>query len=97
MPATKKAAVKLLDKTIIAPLIAPITKVWGEIADDLISSTAECGDRMTNAIAIETCIDADRLVINGQDPGADKYLEQTIKDYGYESVFKTLCKHIHLY
>lgn len=73
-----------------------INGVWNAIANDVCVAALECGDEMTNEIAIELCVDADRLSTFGY-KSADAELEALVKEHGYDKVFKALCQQISLF
>ena len=84
-----------LDKAIIAKLNGPIHNVWNDIGSDVDAVSNEMGEETTNAVAIESCIDAGRLTTNGHKE-ADELLDVLFKEHGYDKVFKFLNKNIRL-
>lgn len=76
----------------------PILSTWSVIASDAM----ELGD-MTNAGAIEMCIDADRMTfyasgVKGKTAAGDaeKELDRAIKAHGYKKVLNSLSRSIRL-
>lgn len=85
-----------LDKTVLDILSGPILVTWNEVGSDTEQCCQECGDRLTNAIAMETCLDANRLDSCGRSPEADKLVGELFAEHGYDKVFKFLCKNVRL-
>ena len=85
-----------LDKALADKLSKPIWRVWNYIGDESMQLAQECGERMTNAAAMEGCTDANRLTSCAQDPASDKLVTDLIQEHGYAAVQKFLCKHIKL-
>ena len=86
-----------LDKSVLDKLQGPIWKVWNYIGSDCYECAAECGERLTNASAMEGCVDADRMAaapIN--EKAAHDFLISLFDEHGYSKVQKFLCKHIKL-
>lgn len=90
---TKKQTIVDMDK-----VRGPIVSVWGQIAADAV----ELG-RLSNAGAVELCIDADRLTFfaygdRGKQAAAEAEaeLENAIKAHGYTKVLKVLARSIRL-
>lgn len=85
-----------LDKDFIKAVSRPIWATWNYVAPD-----ADCeGD---NDVAIEICIDADRLTFLAQGSEelaegqrADKLIDEAIKEHGYDAVLKFLSQNIQL-
>ena len=76
-------------------VVNAIQSVWQIIGSDCISCAQENGEEMTNAAAIETCIDADRLTTNGF-KSADDEICVLIQKNGYPTVMKALLRIIKL-
>jgi len=76
-------------------LVRAINAVWDYIGSDCEQCANECGEELTNEMAIESCIDADRLKTNGH-KAADKELHALIEQHGYGPVAKALEKKISL-
>lgn len=81
----------------------PIMGVWNEVCYDLQTSCSENNQRLTNTIAIECCIDADRLtthnrggIYSNDAKAAEAELDRAIKEHGYTKVFNALCRGIRL-
>jgi hypothetical protein len=84
-----------LDQAFIAAVHPAISAVWQEIGSDVISCSQEMGEDTSNAEAMESVLDADRLTTNGYE-AEDKLIEEAIKEHTYSKVEKFLCKHIKL-
>lgn len=76
-----------LDQAVVAQLKAPMWKVWNYIGHD-VADMCE-GD---NEIAIEMCIDANRLSMCVNEPEAEALIMQLIKEHTYPKVLKFLSK-----
>jgi hypothetical protein len=85
-----------LDRAVIEKLKGPIHDVWTEVGSDVDSVSAEMGEETSNEVAMESCIDADRLSNVARAPEADNLLHHLFTEHGYEKVFKFLCKNIKL-
>ena len=77
-------------KAVVKDLTKPIHAVWDQIAPD---AEEMCdGD---NECAVEMCIDADRLLLTGND-AAQLVLRTAIAEHGYVSVLSALSAEIFL-
>ena len=85
-----------LNKDLAEKLRGSIMRVWQYIGDESMALAEECGERMTNAGAMEGCIDANRLSDCGKDPASDRLVSDLINEHGYSKVSKFLCRHIKL-
>jgi len=85
----------VLDKNVITQLSSAIQNVWNEIGSDVMQCDAECGENTTNAGAMESVLDADRLLTSGEKE-AHALATSLMKEHGYDKVSKFLCKHIKL-
>ncbi len=67
-------------------------------ASDLEEACRSCGERLTNAGAVESCLDGGGLMrMYGNDGGrAEDALDAATKKYDYEDIFKRLCKAVRL-
>jgi len=77
-------------KAVVKDLTNPIYAVWDQIAPD-----AEDFCDGDNECAVEMCIDADRLLMTGND-AAQLVLRTAIAQHGYTSVLKALSSKIFL-
>ena len=80
-----------MDKSVLSVVKTPILQCWNAIAPDVYDF---CED--DNEIAIEMCIDADRLVLVVDEPEAYQAVKDLIKENGYQSVLSFLSKNIQL-
>lgn len=71
-----------------------IVNTWSQIGSDV-----EAVEGCNNLIAVECCIDADRLTTFGEEEGkaADKLVGEAIEKHGYEKVLRYIAKNIRLY
>lgn len=65
---------KKMDKKMETRIVNAISHTFTQIASDLEEGCAEMGEHMTLEVALEGCIDADRVATFGQDPEAAKAL-----------------------
>lgn len=73
-----------------------ILQVWGGVGDEVVSLCEEAGEECTNEIAIETCIDADRILGVARNEEAHMELKQLLGSYGYDKVLTGISKQITL-
>ena len=86
-----------LDQTVVDRLRTPLMRTWGELAYELNELAQQDGaGPLSNAEAIECCIDANHLYYNGQDKEADELVTALCKEHGYPKVHKFLCKNFRL-
>ena len=76
-----------------ASLKETIIKVWNDIAADALDC---CDDTPDNEEAIEWCIDADRLLINGQSATMNTLVQGLCRMHGPNAVLKYLSSYIYL-
>lgn len=99
----KKAKVKPLSADQLTEILqkvrAPMHATFEVTASDLEEACAGCGERLTNAGAVESCLDGGGLmsVYGGQ---AGKDADALIRDYAkaghYTQIYKHLCKTVRL-
>jgi hypothetical protein len=85
-----------LDNAIIERLRYPILDTWYNIASDLMSAAEAMGDELDNDAAIEGCIDANRLLLVGNDAEADKLVTTLCIEHGYGVVLRFLSQNFRL-
>jgi hypothetical protein len=85
-----------LDKAVIDKLQRAMYRTWSDIGYDVVANMQECGERLTNSMAVEMCIDADRLKYNGGDIEADVLVMQLCTEHGYTKVLRFLSKNFKL-
>jgi len=88
-------------KAILDALNGPIHSTWQMIGHDVSQCAQEMRERVTNAGAIESCIDANRLQDYGgstkeKRDAAEKALNACIDKHGLDAVMRYLTRHIHL-
>lgn len=67
-----------------------IFRTWDQIAPDVFQIFNETGEQLTNIDALEFCIDADRLLLNGGDAEANEIVKQLCVEHGYKKVLNFL-------
>ena len=77
-------------------LVQPLLVVWNAIGYDVEESLQACGEELDNESAIEMCLDANRLLLNGNDAEAEELLNQLCRDYDFGQVVKGLSKRVTL-
>lgn len=82
-----------LNEIINTRLKEPIHKVWDIIGLDVLAIE---GNNPPNHVAIEYCIDADRLPILVNETNAMRIIRDLIYIYGYEKVLNLLDENIKL-
>ena len=82
-----------LDKAFIERLRTPMWRTWNAIGHDIMQCMEECDENLDNEMAIESCIDANRLLLNGNDKEADDLVHAACAEHGYSAVLNFLCKH----
>lgn len=111
MPATQaKAKVvyprmtpKVKDAIKADPRWANLTNVmyatWQTIGSDCIECCSQSGERMNNAAAIETVLDANYMSFNEGKSGkeAEDYVTELDKTYGYKAIERFLNAEVRLY
>ena len=80
-----------LDQALIKKLTAPMWATWNAIGHDIMA----CGEDIDNEMAVEACIDANRLETFGGDTGreCDQLVRDLCVEHGYHTVLKFLCRH----
>lgn len=84
-----------LDQELIKKLNAPMWATWNAIGYDIQASCQEVGEQLDNEMAVEACIDANRLATFGGSTGdeCDKLVRDLCVKHGYHTVLKFLCSH----
>lgn len=77
-----------LDTHFINTVRAAVNKAWQQIAWDVMEL---CED---NEQAVEMCIDADRLLLNGEDQVAHAAVKMAVQQNGYHKTLKYLAANI---
>jgi hypothetical protein len=85
-----------LDTAFIERMRKPMYQTWANIGYDIQACMAECGEKLTNKAAVESCIDANNLQFNGNDAEADQLIMEMAKTIGYTKLLNFLCKHFKL-
>jgi hypothetical protein len=82
-----------LNQEFIGKVKPAILRVWNSVAADL----CDDDDEMSNQLAIEYCIDADRLWLCGEDKDANDLVREQCKIHGHTRVLKFLSRNISIY
>jgi hypothetical protein len=69
-----------------AELARAMNVTWQQIAADLY----ECSPDLSNDEAIEACVDADRLLFNGESAEAHAEMKALCAEHGYHAVLDAL-------
>lgn len=77
-------------------LVEPLLRVWNAIGWDVEESLQAMGEEVDNEGAIEMCLDANRLLINGEDAAAEALLDQLCREHGFNRVVQDLSKQVTL-
>lgn len=77
-------------------LVEPLLVVWNAIGYDVEESLQAMGEELDNESAIEMCLDANRLLLNGNDAKAEELLNQLCREYDFGQVVKGLAKRVTL-
>lgn len=89
----------VMDKAFLDFVKPVLWATWNYIGGDLEQGCQEMGETLTNEVAIESCLDADRLSSCTHDKKSGQrvqaYLRAMYDKHGYEEVFKFLCKNVH--
>lgn len=80
--------------TLSPNLISAIKNVWSQIGSDLESNCAECDEELTNDVAFEACLDADRILLVANNQPAHEELKSLFKEHGWSKVVKAAQRHI---
>lgn len=83
-------------KTALPILESAISRVWSQIGFDVLECAEQCGESVDNYTAVESCLDADRLVLNGNDRVAQDLYRALIKEHGYGKLIEFLAKNVRL-
>ena len=94
--APKKIAETTLNDEFAERMKKPIVKVWQLLGHDVLRDAETVGERIDNESAVECCIDADRLVIEGRDTQANAMLDLMLEQHGFPRVLTFLSKKIRL-
>jgi hypothetical protein len=82
-------------KVTISPvLVRGISRTWSAIGGDMAACCAEMGERLTNSGAMESVLDADRLL--AYDPEAHRELEELMKNHSFNAVSRAICRKVRL-
>lgn len=70
--------------------VQAVNATWQAIGSDLIASCEECGEQVDNYNAVESCIDADRIVVYGGAYGqaAQNEFRSRMTAVGYEQAMR---------
>lgn len=97
--ATKPNMPKAEFDALVAKLRGPMINTFSVTAGDLQEACATCGERLTNAGAVESCLDGGGLMgMYGGQAGkdAEAALDEATKKYDYMNIYRRVCKAVHL-
>lgn len=77
-------------------LVNPVLVVWNAIGYDVEESLQAMGEELDNESAIEMCLDANRLLLNGNDAEAEALLDRLCREHGFSEVVRGLCRRVTL-
>ena len=80
----------------VKPLIDPVLVVWNAIGYDVEEGIEACGEELDNLTAIESCLDADRLLLTGKDPTAHALCRKLCMEHGFSKVVDAVAKQVTL-
>lgn len=80
----------------VKPLINPVLNVWNSIGHDLMRSFEDMGEELDNESAIECCLDADHLLLTGEDAVAHALCKDLCLRYGFTEVVRAIGRQIRL-
>lgn len=84
---------------LVAKLRGPMFNTFSQTAGDLAEACATCGERLTNAGAVESCLDGGGLMGmygGAQGKEAEAALDAATAKYDYMNIFRRLCKAVKL-
>jgi hypothetical protein len=84
-----------LNQDTLHTLRHPIVRVWDIIGSDCMTAAGETDESITNEMAVEACLDANRLQQFGFKE-EDRMVTKLILEHTYQDVVKFLCEHIKL-
>lgn len=79
-------------KESVGHLVEPVLVVWNAIGYDVQDGFEACGEELDNLSAIESCLDADHLLLTGDDPVAHALCRNLCKEHGFSAVVGELSK-----
>lgn len=85
-----------LGADVIQVLQMPMIITWQAIASDFIEGLGFSNQELTNEVAVEGCIDADRLYLNGGSKEANDLVMSLVIKHGYDAVLTALSHHFRL-
>ncbi len=77
-------------------LVQPLLVVWNAIGWDVEEGMQACGEELDNEVAIESCLDADHLLLTGNDPDAHALCRALCLEHGFGVVVRELSKRVTL-
>ena len=80
----------------VGKLVQPVLMVWNAIGNDVEAGVQDMGDELDNASAIESCLDADHLLLTARDPVAHALCRELCREHGVYAVVSALSKHLTL-
>lgn len=77
-------------------LVEPVLAVWNAIGYDVEAGFAGMDEELDNECAIESCLDADHLLLTGNDPAAHQLCRMLCLEHGFNTVVKGIGERITL-
>ena len=79
------------------PILRPaIIQCWSQIGYDVLQCAEECGESVDNQEAIESCLDADRLLLVCNNREAYDLYKTVVAKHGWGKTVSFFTKHIQL-
>ena len=79
------------------PVLKPaIYECWSQIGHDVLQCAEECGEDVDNVMALEACLDADRLLLVCNNRAAYDLYKTLIKEHGWHKTVEFLARSISL-
>jgi hypothetical protein len=75
-------------------LVEPVLRVWDAIGYDVEEGMQACGEELDNEVAIESCLDADRLLLTGNNAEAHALCRNLCREHGFNQVVRDLAKQV---
>ena len=79
------------------PILKPaVEECWSQIAPDIYECSEACGESVDNHVAVEACLDADRLLLVCNNEAAHTLYKAVVKEHGWDKTVKFFAKHCQL-
>lgn len=77
-------------------LVGPVAITWNSIGYDIQESFQSMDEILDNESAIESCLDADRLLLNANDPVAHQLCTALCMEHGFDQVVRAIAREVTL-